>query len=74
MFRGFHSAIHAAVAALSYWVLQHLEQLQAYIADYKAYALPAMLGGLALLFRMSDSLSKTILENILSSRECCGAC
>jgi hypothetical protein len=64
LFRGVHSAIHAGVAALSYWVLQHLEQLQAYIADYKNYALPVMLGGLALLFRMSDPLSKAILEKI----------
>ncbi len=52
------------MAALSWWVLQHLEQLQSYIADYKAYALPALLAGLALLFRMSDKLSKTILERI----------
>jgi hypothetical protein len=64
LFRGVHSAIHAGVAALSYWVLQHLEQLQAYIADYKNYALPVMLGGLALLFRMSDALSKIILEKV----------
>ena len=64
MFRGVHSAIHAAVAALSYWVLQHLDQLQAYIADYKAYALPGMLAALGLLFRISDRLAKVTVEQI----------
>ncbi len=64
MFRGVHSAIHAAVAGLSYWVLQHMELLQTYIADYKKYAIPAVLAGLALLFRMSDTLAKVILEKI----------
>jgi hypothetical protein len=64
LFRGVHSAIHAAVAALSWWVLQHWQQLQDQIADYKTYALPAVLAALALLFRMSDTLAKAILERI----------
>jgi len=45
-------------------VLQHWDWLQGYLADYKTYALPAVLAALALLFRMSDTLSKTILEKI----------
>ena len=65
MFRGCtFGGFYAAVAALSYWVLQHLDQLQAYIADYKAYALPAMLASLALLFRISDRLAKVTVEQI----------
>jgi hypothetical protein len=64
MFRGVHSAIHAAVAGLSYWVLQHMELLQTYIADYRKYAIPAVLAGLAMLFRMSDTLARYLLEKI----------
>jgi hypothetical protein len=64
LFRGVHSAIHAGVAALSWWVLQHWQELQEHIKDYKTLALPAVLAALALLFRMSDTLSKTILEKI----------
>ncbi len=63
-FRSVNSAVHAAVAGLTLWVFQHLDQLQAYIADYKAYAIPAILGGLALLFRMSDGLAKALLEKV----------
>ncbi|MGO9545318.1 MAG: hypothetical protein ACLPPF_11050 [Rhodomicrobium sp.] len=64
MFRGVHSAIHAAVAALTWWVLQHWELLLSHMAEYKTYALPAVLAGLALMFRMSDTLAKVILEKI----------
>ena len=63
-YRGVHSSVHAAVAGLCWWVLQHLELLQSYIADYKQYAIPAVLASLALLFRMSDRLSKVIVEKI----------
>jgi hypothetical protein len=63
-FRSVNSAVHAAVAGLTLWIFQHLDQLQAYIADYKAYAIPAILSGLALLFRMSDTLAKAMLEKI----------
>jgi hypothetical protein len=63
-YRGVYSAVHAAVAGVCLWVLQHMEQLQAHIADYKQYAIPAVLAGLALLFRMSDALSKAIVEKI----------
>ena len=45
-------------------MLQHWDRLQGYLADYTTYALPAVLAALALLFRMSDTLSKTILEKI----------
>ncbi|MFY9641226.1 MAG: hypothetical protein WCD20_02045 [Rhodomicrobium sp.] len=64
LFRGVHSAVHASVAALTWWVLQHWEQLQAHSAAYKNYALPAVLAGLALLFRMSYPLSTMIVEKI----------
>lgn len=64
MFRGVHSAVHASVAALTWWVLQHWEQLQAHSAAYKNYALPAVLAGLALLFRISYPLSTVIVEKI----------
>ncbi len=63
-FRIVNSAVHAAVAGLTLWVFQHLDQLQVYIADYKAYAIPAILSGLALLFRMSDALAKAMLEKV----------
>lgn len=64
MFRGVHSAVHASVAALTWWVLQHWEQLQAHSAAYKNYALPAVLAALALLFRLSYPLSTMIVEKI----------
>ena len=64
MFRGVHSAIHAAVGALTWWVLAHWEQLQGYIASYKTLALPAMLAALALLFRMSNPLAAIVIEKI----------
>ncbi len=63
-FRAVHSAVHAAVAGICWWVLQHMEQLQTYIADYRSYAVMAVLAGLALLFRTSDSLAKTVVEKI----------
>lgn len=64
MFRGVQSAVHASVAALTWWVLQHWEQLQAHGATYKNYAAPAVLAGLALLFRLSYPLSTIIVEKI----------
>ena len=63
-FRGIHSAVHAGIAGLCWWVLQHLDQLQAAIADYRHYAVPLVLAGLALLFRTSDALSNVIVEKI----------
>ena len=64
MFRGVNSAVHAGVAALTWWVLQHWEQLQAASAEYKNYAVPAVLAGLAFLFRLSYPLSTFIVEKI----------
>lgn len=63
-FRSVNLAVHAAVAGLTLWIFQHLDQLQVYIADYKAYAIPAILSGLALLFRMSDAFAKAVLEKV----------
>jgi hypothetical protein len=63
-FRSVNSAVHAAVAGLCLLVLQHLDELQTYIADYKAYAIPAILGALAFLFRMSDAFAKALLESV----------
>lgn len=64
MFRGVYSAIYAAVAALTWWVLQHWDQLQVSIAEYKNLALPAMLAELGLLFRMSNPLAQVVIEKI----------
>ncbi len=63
-YRIVYSAVHATVASLCLWVLQHMEELQAAIADYKQYAIPAVIASLALLFRMSDALSRAIVEKI----------
>jgi len=64
LYSGVRSTVHAVVAGICWWVLQHLEQLQAHIADYKQFAVPVVLAGLAILFRMSDALSKVIVEKI----------
>ena len=64
LFRGVHSAVHAAVAAFTWWVLQHWDQLQAASAQYKNWAAPAVLAALALLFRLSYPLSTIIIEKI----------
>jgi hypothetical protein len=64
LFRSVHSAVHAGVAALAWWVLQHWEQLQAVSAQYKNLAVPAVLAALALLFRLSYPLSTFIVEKI----------
>lgn len=63
-YNGVKSTVHALVAGLCWWVLQHLEQFQAYIADYKQYAIPIVLAGLAILFRLSDTLSSIVVEKI----------
>ena len=64
MFRGVNSAVHAGVAALTWWVLQHWEQLQAASAEYKNLAAPAVLAALAFLFRLSYPLSTILVEKI----------
>jgi hypothetical protein len=64
LFRGVNSAVHAGVAALTWWVLQHWEQLQSASAEYKNWAAPAVLACLAFLFRLSYPLSTFILEKI----------
>jgi len=64
LFRGVNSAVHAGVAALTWWVLQHWEQLQAASAEYKNWAVPAVLAGLGFLFRLSYPLSAFIVEKI----------
>jgi len=64
VFRGVQSAVHASVAALAWWVLQHWGELQAQSTTYKNYLAPAVLAGLALLFRVSYPLSTVIVENI----------
>ena len=63
-FRIVHSAVHACVAGLCWWVFQNMDQLKDAIADYRHLAIPALLAGLALLFRTSDSLSNFIIEKI----------
>lgn len=70
-YRIVHSAVHASIAALCWYVLNHLKELEAYIInfqpvllEYKGLAIPALIAGLALLFRASDTLSNVIIENI----------
>lgn len=63
-FRSVHSAVHALIASLCWWTFQNMDQLQDYISDYRKYAVPVVLAGLALLFRTSDALSNAILEKI----------
>jgi len=45
-------------------VLQHWEQLQAVTAEYRNWAAPAVLAGLAFLFRLSYPISAFIVEKI----------
>jgi len=70
-YRIVHSAIHAAVAGLCWLVLKHLNELEAFITnykpfmmDYRAFTVPALLFGLALLFRISDRLANAFVEKI----------
>ena len=63
-FRSVHSAVHAVVASVCWFAFQNMEQLQNYASDYKQFAIPIVLGGLALLFRTSDALSNLIIEKI----------
>ncbi len=64
LFRGVNSAVHAGVAALTWWVLQHWEQLQAASAEYKNWAAPVVLAALGFLFRLSYPLSTVLVEKI----------
>lgn len=70
-YRIVHSAVHAGIAAVCYAVLKHVNELEAYIVtykpiltEYKGFAVPAMIAGLAMLFRVSDKLSGIIIEKI----------
>lgn len=70
-YRIIHSAVHAGIAALCYAVLKHVNELEAYIETYKpiltehrGFAVPALIAGLALLFRMSDKLAGVLIEKI----------
>ncbi len=73
-FRAVHSVVHAAVAGLCWWMVQHIGQIQTelqvwisfqdWIKDYREYAIPAVFAGLVFLFRRSDALSTVIVEKI----------
>ena len=70
-FRIVHSAVHAAIAGLCWLVLSHLNEVEAYIThykpfftEYKSFTVPALLFGLALLFRISDKLANVIVEKV----------
>lgn len=63
-FRIVHSAVHACVAGVCWFALEHLGDLQDLLTGYKEYTIPAVLTGLALLFRTSDALSNVIVEKI----------
>ena len=64
LFRGVNSAVHAGVAALTWWVLQHWNEVQTISAQYKNLAAPAVLACLAFLFRLSYPLSTIIVEKV----------
>ena len=70
-YRIVHSAVHAAIAALCWLVLRHINQLEAYIdnykpifTEYKGYAVSILIGLLALLFRVSDKLGNALIESV----------
>lgn len=70
-YRIVNSAVHAGIAALCWMVLKHINELETYIenykpilTDYKGFAVPALIAGLALLFRISDALSNAIVEKM----------
>lgn len=63
-YRIVHSAVHAAIAGLCWWVLTHINELQAYIAMNREVAVPVVLAALALLFRLSDALSNALVEKV----------
>lgn len=70
-YRIVNSAVHAAIAALCYAVLKHINELETYIetykpilTDYRGFAVPLLIAALALLFRVSDALSNTFVEKI----------
>lgn len=65
-FRIVHSAVHAAIAGLCWLIFSHLDDFKQFVVNsqYKTLMLPALLFGLALLFRLSDALSNAIVENI----------
>ncbi len=70
-YRIVHSAVHAGIAALCWLVLRHINQLEAFITnykpvftEYKGLAVPALIALLALLFRVSDKLANFVVENV----------
>lgn len=70
-YRIVHSAVHAGIAALCWAVLKHVNELESFITnykpifnEYKGFAVPALIAGLALLFRMSDMLANGVIEKI----------
>ena len=71
-YRMVHSAVHAAIAGLCWLVLSHIGELATYITnykpiftDYKRFTVPALLFGLALMFRLSDKLANAFVEKAL---------
>ncbi len=70
-YRIVHSGVHAAIAALCWMVLRHINQLEAYITnykpiftEYKGFTVPALIALLALLFRVSDTLANIVIEKV----------
>ena len=70
-YRIVHSGVHAAIAALCWMVLSHLNEVEAYITslkpiltEYKGFAVPALIAILALLFRVSDKLATVVIEKV----------
>ena len=70
-FRIVHSGVHAAIAALCWQVLSHLNDVEAYITnlkpfltEYRSFTVPCVVAGLALMFRASDKLANLLLEKV----------
>lgn len=70
-YRIVHSAVHAAIAAVCWAVLRHINQLETYIVtykpiftEYKSFAVPGLIAALALLFRVSDKLGNFLIEKV----------
>lgn len=70
-YRIVNSFVHAGIAGLCWLILSHLDDVQSSIMNYdqtfqkyKAFIVPALLTGLAFLFRFSDKLANALVEKV----------
>jgi hypothetical protein len=63
-YRSIHSAVHAVIASVCWFVLQHYDQLQALAYGYPKLASAAIIASLVLLFRASDGIARLLIEQV----------